>query len=123
MVEHLTKQTFLEKIFNFEKNTEWKYEGTLTAVIDFWAEWCGPCRTVGPIIDELSEEYKGKVNFFKIDTEAEQELSAAFGIRSIPSLLFVPVNGQPKMATGAYPKEDLKNIIAQELNVTGAVIL
>ena len=117
MAENLTKQTFLEKVFDFEKNSEWKYEGSLPAVIDFWAEWCGPCRMVGPIIDELSEEYKGRVNFYKIDTETEQELSAAFGIRSIPSLLFIPMNGQPKMATGAYPKEDLKNIIAQELNV------
>jgi len=117
MAEHLTKQTFLEKIFDFEKNKEWKYEGTLPAVIDFWAEWCGPCRMVGPVIDELSNEYKGKVNFYKINTETEQELSAAFGIRSIPSLLFIPVEGQPKMATGAYPKEDIINIIKQELNV------
>ncbi len=117
MTEHLTKETFLEKVFNYEKSKEWKYEGTLPAVIDFWAEWCGPCRMVGPVIDELSIEYKDKVNFYKINTEVEQELAAAFGIRSIPSLLFIPVEGQPTMATGAYPKEDLKNIIAQELHV------
>ena len=123
MAEHLTKQTFLEKIFDFEKNKEWKYEGSLPAVIDFWAEWCGPCRMLGPVIDELSKEYKGKVNFYKIDTEAEQELSAVFGIRSIPSLLFIPIDGQPKMATGAYPKEDLKNIIQQELNVPDPIIV
>lgn len=122
MVEHLTKQTFLEKVFNYEVNKEWKFEGSLPAVIDFWAEWCGPCRMLGPVIDELSKEYDGKVNFYKIDTEAETELASAFGIRSIPSLLFIPVDGQPKMASGAYPKEDLKNIIQQELNVSTLVV-
>ncbi len=122
MVEHLTKETFLEKIFNYEQNQEWKYNGTLPAVIDFWAEWCGPCRMVGPIIDELSEEFKGKVNFYKIDTEAEQELAGAFGIRSIPSLLFIPAEGQPKMATGAFPKEEFKKIIESEFNVTASLI-
>ncbi len=122
MTENLTKQTFLEKIFDFEKNSEWKYQGSIPAVIDFWAPWCAPCRMVGPVIEELSEEYKGKVNFFKINTDEEQELSGAFGIRSIPSLLFIPAEGQPKMATGAYPKADLKKIIEQELNVPDPVI-
>lgn len=117
MVEHLTKETFLEKIFNYEKNSEWKYEGNLPGMIDFWAPWCGPCKMVGPIIDELAEEYKGKVNFFKINTDVEQELASAFGIRSIPSLLFIPVNGAPQMAMGALPKEELKRIIESELLV------
>jgi len=117
MTEHLNKETFLEKVFNFEKNKEWKYEGSVPAVIDFWAPWCAPCRMVGPVIDELSNEFEGKVKFFKIDTDQEQELSAAFGIRSIPSLLFIPAEGQPKMAMGAYPKEELIKIIEQELNV------
>jgi len=123
MTEHLTKETFLEKIFDFEKNTEWKYAGKLPAVIDFWAEWCGPCRMVGPVIEELSKEYEGKVNFYKVDTDAEQELSAAFGIRSIPSLLFIPAEGQHKMAMGALPKAELKKIIEQELNVPNPIIL
>jgi thioredoxin 1 len=115
MAEHLTKETFLNKVFNYEKNKEWKFEGNLPAVIDFWAPWCGPCRMVGPVIDELSKEYTGKVNFYKVNTEEEQELSGAFGIRSIPSLLFVPVQGQPKMAVGALPKDALKQAVEEEL--------
>lgn len=115
MAEHLTKETFLSKIFNYEKNTEWKFEGTLPAVIDFWAPWCGPCRMVGPVIEELSKEYAGKVNFYKLNTDEEQEVAGAFGIRSIPSLLFVPLKGQPKMAVGALPKEALKEAVEKEL--------
>lgn len=112
---HLTKKDFLEKVFNYEKNKDWKFEGTLPAMIDFWAPWCGPCKMVGPIIDELSNEYSGKVDIYKINTEDEQELAAAFGIQSIPSLLFIPKDGQPKMSVGALPKESLKQIIEKEL--------
>ena len=115
MAEHLTKELFLSKIFNFEKNKEWKFEGELPAVIDFWAPWCGPCKMVGPVIDELSKEYAGKVNFYKVNTDEEQELAGAFGIRSIPSLLFVPKEGQPKMAVGALPKDALKRAVEEEL--------
>ena len=120
MAEHLNKATFLEKIFDFENNKEWKYQGNIPAVIDFWAPWCGPCRMVGPVIEELSEEYKGQVNFYKINTDEEQELAGAFGIRSIPSLLFIPVEGQPKMAVGAVPKENLKKAIQEELLTSAA---
>lgn len=115
MAEHLTKKTFLEKVFDYEKNQEWKFEGELPAVVDFWAPWCGPCRMVAPIIDELSVEYKGKVNFYKVNTDEEQELGAVFGIRSIPSLLFIPKDGQPKLAVGALPKESFKSTINKEL--------
>ncbi|WP_337873303.1 thioredoxin [Ignavibacterium sp.] len=115
MTEHLTKDTFLEKVFDYEKNQEWKYQGELPALIDFWAPWCGPCRMVGPILEELSEEYDGKIKIYKVNTDEEQELGAVFGIRSIPSLLFIPVEGQPKMAVGALPKETLKQAIEKEL--------
>lgn len=115
MTEHLTKETFLEKVFDYEKNQEWKYQGELPALIDFWAPWCGPCRMVGPILEELSEEYNGKIKIYKVNTDEEQELGAVFGIRSIPSLLFIPVEGQPKMAVGALPKETLKQAIEKEL--------
>ena len=115
MSERLNKETFREKVFNFEKNKEWKYEGTLPALVDFWAPWCGPCRLVGPVIDELSKDYAGKIHFYKVNTEEEQELAGMFGIQSIPSLLFIPVGGEPKMALGALPKKELKRIIESEL--------
>ncbi len=103
-MEHLTAQTFKEKVFNYEQNQDWKFEGNLPCIIDFYADWCGPCKMVAPILEELSKEYEGKVNIYKVDTEAEQELSAVFGIRSIPSILFCPAEGQPRMAAGALPK-------------------
>jgi thioredoxin len=105
MVEHLTKESFLSKVFNYETNKEWKFEGERPCIIDFYADWCGPCKMVAPILEELSREYDGKVDIFKVDTEAEQELAAVFGIRSIPSILFVPAEGQPQMAMGALPKD------------------
>jgi thioredoxin 1 len=114
-MEHLTKQTFLEKVFNYEKNNEWQFEGELPCLIDFYADWCGPCKIVAPILQELSEEYNGKIDIFKVDTEAEQELAAAFGIRSIPSLLFCPKDGKPQMAMGALPKDALRGAIEDVL--------
>jgi thioredoxin 1 len=117
MTTNLTKETFLEKVFNFEKNQDWKFEGDKPAIIDFYADWCGPCKMIAPILEQLSDEYKGKVDIYKIDTEAEQELAAAFGIRSIPSMLFCPMNEQPQMANGALPKTELVRIIADVLKV------
>jgi len=117
MAEELTKATFQEKIFNFEKNKDWKYEGKLPTIVDFWAEWCAPCRMVAPVLEELSKEYEGKINIYKVNTENEQELAAAFGIQSIPSLLFIPVDGQPQMAAGALPKDAFVKIINEVLKV------
>ncbi len=114
-MENLTKQTFLEKVFDYEKNDQWKFEGKLPSIIDFYADWCGPCKVVAPILEELSKEYAGRVNFYKVDTEAEQELAAAFGIRSIPSILFCPVDGQPQMAVGVLPKDSFKQAIEDVL--------
>jgi thioredoxin 1 len=115
MPELLTKDTFMEKVFNYEQNKEWKFEGDLPCMIDFYADWCGPCKMVAPIMDKLANEYDGKVNFYKINTEAEQELAMAFGIQSIPSLLFIPKEGQPQMATGALPENTIKQIIDEQL--------
>ena len=105
MAEHLTKEAFLTKVFNYEKNKEWKFEGKMPCVIDFYADWCGPCKIVAPILEDLSKDFEGKMNIYKVNTEEEQELASVFGIRSIPSFLFVPLEGQPRMAMGALPKE------------------
>jgi thioredoxin len=114
-MEHLTKETFLAKVFNYEKNKEWKFEGELPCMIDFYADWCQPCKMVAPILEELSKEYDGKINIYKVDTEDQQELAAAFGIRSIPSLLFCPMNEQPQMAQGALPKDTMKQVVEEVL--------
>lgn len=117
MVEHLTKETFKEKVFDFENNKEWKFEGDKPCLIDFYADWCQPCKMVAPILEELSEEYDGKLDIYKVDTEAQQELAGMFGIQSIPSLLFVPVDGQPQMAQGALPKDTFERAIKEVLKV------
>ncbi|MBS3771680.1 MAG: thioredoxin [Bacteroidales bacterium] len=117
MIENLTKETFKEKVFNFEENQEWKFEGDKPAIIDFYADWCQPCKIVEPVLEELSEEYKGKVDVFRIDTEDQQELAAMFGIKSIPSILFIPQAEQPQMAQGALPKDTLEKAIKDVLKV------
>ena len=117
MTEHLTAETFKEKVFNYEENKEWKFEGDLPCMIDFYADWCGPCKMVAPVLEELSEEYDGKLNIYKVNTEEEKELSGVFGIQSIPSLLFVPSEGQPQMAMGALPKDTFKQAIKDVLKV------
>lgn len=116
-MEFLTKQTFLEKVFDYETKEKWDFSGELPAVIDFYADWCGPCKIISPIFEELAEEYAGKVDIYKIDTEVEQELAAVFGIRSIPSVLFIPKDGQPQMAIGAMPKEEYIRAIEVVLGV------
>jgi thioredoxin 1 len=117
MLEHLTKQTFKEKVFNFEENKEWKYEGNVPCMIDFYADWCGPCKMVAPVLEELQKEYGNNLVIYKVDTEQEQELAGMFGIQSIPSLLFVPVDGQPQMAMGALPKATFEKAIEDVLKV------
>jgi thioredoxin len=114
-MEHLTIDTFKSKVFNFEENKEWKYEGELPCIIDFYADWCGPCKMVAPVLEELEGEYQDKVNIYKIDTEKEQELAAIFGIRSIPSIMFVPKDGKPQMSMGAMPKEGFVRAIKEVL--------
>ena len=115
MTELLTKETFLEKVFNFEENKEWNFKGKVPAIIDFYADWCGPCKTLAPILEELSKEYGDKINIYKINTELEQELAAAFDIRSIPAMLFCPVGESPQMAHGALPKQQIKQIVSDVL--------
>jgi len=116
-MEFLTKEIFLQKVFNYEQNKEWKFEGELPCIIDFYADWCGPCKMVEPVLQELAQEYQGKLNIYRVDTDAQQELAAAFDIQSIPSILFVPLNDKPQMAVGALPKNSIKKAMNEILNI------
>ncbi len=111
----LTNQMFLDEIFDYTKEKEWNYKDSVPAIIDFYADWCGPCKMVAPILEELSETYEGKLKIYKLDTEVERELAGVFGIRSIPSILFIPVGGKPMMQVGALPKSTLIDVIEKEL--------
>ncbi len=117
MIEHLTNETFKDKVFNFDENKKWKFEGNKPCLIDFYADWCAPCKMVAPILEELAEEYNEKINIYKVDTEKERQIAGMFGIQSIPSLLFVPLEGQPQMAMGALPKETFKKAFKDVLKV------
>ncbi len=117
MLEHLTKESFKEKVFNFEVNKDWKYEGNKPCLIDFYADWCGPCKVVAPVLEELQNEYGEEIVIYKVNTEDQQELAGMFGVQSIPSLLFVPLDGQPQMAMGALPKDTFVKAIADVLKV------
>ena len=113
----LTTADFKNKIFNYETEKDWKYLGQLPAIIDFYADWCGPCKMVAPVLEELSKEYEGRLNIYKVNTDIEQELSAIFGIQSIPSFLFIDAAGEPSLQPGAYPKHVFKKIIEENLLV------
>lgn len=111
----LTADKFKKDVFDYTQEKDWNFKGKTPAIIDFYADWCGPCKMIAPILEELSEEYNEKVIIYKVDTEVEQELSALFQIRSIPSMLFIPLDKQPMMQAGALPKTSLKEIIEKEL--------
>jgi len=113
-MEKLTTKTFKEKVFDYAQKKEWSYKGDKPAIIDFYADWCGPCKTIAPILEELDAEFDD-IDFYKVDTEAENELASAFGIQSIPSILFISMEGQPQMALGALSKETFKQAIGEVL--------
>lgn len=114
--EYLTYDTFIEKVWNFEDNPqEWVYEGDVPCVIDFYADWCKPCKMVAPIMDDLANEYEGKVKIYKVDVDKEKQLAAVFQVRSIPAVLFSPVKGRPMMQAGALPKDQYVKIIEENL--------
>jgi thioredoxin len=109
---HLNKEMFIERVMDYETNKEeWVYRGDKPAIIDFYADWCKPCKLIAPIMEELAQEYKGQIYVYKIDTQVERELASVFGIRSIPAVLFIPMEGRPQMSTGALPKETFKSAI------------
>jgi len=119
----LTTEDFKQKVFDYTQEQEWKYQGTMPAIIDFYADWCGPCKMVAPVLEELAGEYEGKLIIYKVDTEKEVELSAVFGIQSIPSFLFIPNEGKPMMQPGALPKNMFKKVIDENLLTPQAKVL
>ena len=115
-VQHLTYKEFLKKVWDFEKSPNtFVYKGKLPAIVDFYADWCGPCRRVAPIMEKLAEEYDGKLLIYKVNTQNEAGLASAFQIRSIPTVLFIPMEGQPMMQVGALPEEGYRQVIEQQL--------
>ena len=115
-VQNLTIADFKKQIMDFEANPqEWKYLGDKPTIIDFYATWCGPCKATAPVLEKIAEKYDGRINVFKVDVDKEQELAALFGVRSIPSLLFIPMSEKPQMATGAMMQNDFERAIADIL--------
>ena len=113
----MTAKDCKENIFDYEFEKEWKFKGSLPVIVDFYADWCGPCKMVAPVLEELSEEFKDQLVIYKVDTGAETELSSVFGIQSIPTFLFIPVEGtgDPMMQPGALPRKAFKEIIVEKL--------
>jgi thioredoxin 1 len=116
-VAQMTNETFKKLIFNYEANKDWKYEGTKPAIIDFYANWCGPCRQLSPLVEEIAKEYEGKILVYKVDTDQERVLAQNLGITGLPTLLFIPASGRPQMAVGALPKETLLKAVNEVLLV------
>lgn len=116
-MEHLTAESFRSKIFDYKAHPEWHYSGALPVIIDFYAEWCVPCRALAPVMEEIAKEYSGKIEVYKVNTDSEPELSSVFGVQGLPSILFIPTEGQPQMAAGAMTKEELLQAVREVLKV------
>jgi len=114
-VIYLTNETFKQKVFNYDLETEWKYSGNQPAIIDFYADWCAPCRQISPVIEELAREYHGRITVYKVDTEKERQLAQNLGVQALPTVLLIPLEGQPQAIMGALPKADLVKAIQDVL--------
>jgi len=119
MSEHLTLEAFKKEIFDFENEKEWKFKGELPAIIDFYAEWCGPCKMLGPALEKIAEKYDGKIKVYKVDTDREPELSGLFQVQSVPTMLFIPRTGDPRFAMGALPERELDRVVNEVLLPVG----
>jgi thioredoxin 1 len=117
MSENLTKETFVTKVFQYEKNEQWKYEGTRPAIVDFWAEWCGPCKMISPVLEEIARQYEGKLDVYKVNVDEETEVASVFGIQSIPSLLLIPMDEPPRLSVGALPKNGILKLVKDVLKI------
>lgn len=116
-IDALTNETFKANVFNYPMNQQWKYEGELPAVIDFYATWCPPCKKLSPLLEDLASKYRGKIIFYKVDVDTEHQLAQSMGITSMPTLLFIPVKGQPQLSVGLVPNETLEKMIHEILLV------
>ena len=114
-MENLTAETFRSKVFDYRTEKEWKFAGAKPCIVDFYADWCGPCKMLSPVLAELAKKYDGKIDIYKVNTEQEPELSGVFGIQSIPTLLFVPQTGKPSIAQGALPADALEKVVNEFL--------
>ena len=117
-METLNIETFKAKIFDFQKNKEWKFNGSRPAIIDFYADWCAPCRALAPVLEEVAQQYSGQVDVFKVNTETDPELAALFEVRGIPAILFIPTNGEPAMSSGFMPLESFQTAISELFNIS-----
>lgn len=117
MPEQMNLTMFKEKVFDYEQEKEWKFKGERPAIIDFYADWCGPCRMVGPVLEKIGTKYSGKLDVYKVNTDIEQELAGMFGVQSIPTLVFIPKDGNPMVSVGALPEKEIDRIVKEELKV------
>ncbi len=118
MIKELNKESFKKRVHNYELDKEeWNFQGDKSCIIDFYADWCQPCKMLAPILEDIAKKYEGKIDVYKVNTESEQEISASFGIRSIPSLLFVPMGESPQMAAGMLDEKALKSVITDVLKI------
>jgi len=117
MTEHLTRETFISKVFDFDKNSTWKFAGDRPAIVDFWADWCGPCKMISPVLEEIAKDFQGKLTVYKVNADEENDVAAAIGVQGLPSLLFIPVGEQPRLSVGALPKAAIRKLVKDVLKV------
>ncbi len=113
MAISLTEEDFVVKVFDYKNNKEWSFRGDRPAIIDFYANWCGPCKMLSPIFEKLSKKYENSIDFYKVDTDKEQDISSAIGVQSLPTILFIPIDGKPKVSVGFLQEDAFENIIKE----------